>query len=200
MSPNGLVTAKLSVDDTGAILSTDGSGTSSAVGGLPSTAAASADDALTYTGSGLAWRSPSLNLFNYISNATPTLIGQAISGAAANDNLRAVDISNDGTRIVVGAPQGTGNGYVQVYDRQSAPNGGYVWTQLGSTINGSTDDMFGFSVAIAKNQKDLIVIGATHESQSNVSSAGHAYVYQYTSGSWAVVDELQNRTANASRN
>ena len=199
VSPNGLVTAKLSVDDTGAIVSTDQSGTSSAVG-LPSTAAASADDALTYTGSGLAWRSPSLNLFNYISNATPTLIGQAISGANANDQLSAVDISNDGTRIVVGARQNNGNGYVQVYDRQSEPNGGYVWAQLGSTINGSTDDMFGFSVAIAKDQKDLIVIGATHDSQTSVSSAGKAYVYQYTSGSWAVVDELQNRTANASRN
>ena len=60
--------------------------------------------------------------------------------------------------------------------------------------------MFGFSVAIAKDQKVVIVIGATHESQSNVSSAGHAYVYQYANGSWAVVDELQNRTANASRN
>lgn len=167
---------------------------------LPSTISASADDALTYTGTDIVWRPPNLNLFNYISNATPTNTGQAISGAAANDQLNAVDITNDGTRIVVGASQGTGNGYVQVYDRQIAHNGGYVWTQLGSTINGSTDDMFGFSVAIAKNAKDRIVIGAPHQSQSSVSSAGYVYVYHYNNNDYWVSTSFQVRTANGSRN
>jgi hypothetical protein len=170
---------------------------------IPDTSAAAVNDSLTHIGDGVVnWRSPSLNLFNYISNATPALIGQNISGASANDQLSAVDISNDGTRIVVGASQGTGNGYVQVYDRQISLNGvygGYVWTQLGSDLAAGTDDMFGFSVAIAKNAKDRIVIGAPHQSQSSVSSAGYVHVYHYNNGNW-VSNTFQVRTANGSRN
>jgi hypothetical protein len=187
---------------------------------LPSTISASADDALTYTGSGLAWRSPSLNLFNYVQNATPSLIGQAISGDAADVQLKAVDISNDGTRIIVGSKYadavlyvqneynitGTDTGYVEVYDRETAVNGGYVWN-LSVRLTQGADANFGGSVAIAKDNKDRIVVGAPFYGQNTNTGPGIVWIYHYNGPTygWTVLWQSDSssppvRTYDSARN
>jgi hypothetical protein len=187
---------------------------------LPSTISASADDALTYTGSGLAWRSPSLNLFNYVQNATPSLIGQAISGDAADVQLKAVDISNDGSRIIVGSKYadavlyvqneynitGTDTGYVEVYDRETAVNGGYVWN-LSVRLTQGADANFGGSVAIAKDNKDRIVVGAPFYGQNTSTGPGIVWIYHYNGPTygWTVLWQSDSssppvRTYDSARN
>ena len=117
-------------------------------------------------------------------------LGSDIDGEATGNNSGgSIDISADGTIVVIGAQSNDDNGNnagharVYQYDPTAAD-----WIQLGSDIDGeAAGDLFGRSVAISSdNPPDLFVaIGATGN-DDNGNNAGHARVYQYdpTSADW----------------
>ena len=90
-------------------------------------------------------------------------IGDDINGKAAGDDSGfTVQLSDDGTRLVIGAPQNDGNGinsgHVRAYKRDLlSPTG---WKHLGNDINGEIeDDYSGLGLALSGNGM-VIAIGA----------------------------------------
>jgi hypothetical protein len=92
-----------------------------------------------------------------------------------------VDVDSTATTAVVGAPgQYSGDGAAYVFQRLSSP--GTVWTEL-QILSGSSSsgEAFGTAVAISGNAQ-YVAVGATSYS----SSAGHVYIYLYSSGSFSL--------------
>jgi LPXTG-motif cell wall-anchored protein len=107
---------------------------------------------------------------------TWTQTGADIDGEAADDvSGISVAMSDDGSRIAIGAPNndGTGSdaGHARVY---TLING--TWTQTGADIDGeAADDYSGWSVAMS-DDGSRIAIGA-YGNDDNGSNAGHVRVY-----------------------
>ena len=114
---------------------------------------------------------------------TWTQIGSDIFGEASQDRFgHSVGISDDGTRIVVGAPKNSGSaseaGHVRVYDLI-----GGTWTQIGSDIDGEAiNDNSGSAVAIS-DDGTRVAIGAPF----NSSSKGQVRVYNLVGSTWTQV-------------
>ena len=110
-----------------------------------------------------------------------TQLGDDIDGEAVNDLLGySVSLSNDGTRVAIGAPEndsnGNNSGQVRIYEYN-----GTAWTQLGDDIDGAAaGDASGFSVSLSSDGK-RVAIGAPE----NDSRAGHVRVYRFASVSSA---------------
>ena len=84
----------------------------------------------------------------------------------------------DGDRVAIGSPD-NGEGFVRVYEYS-----GGSWSQLGADIDGeAAGDLFGISVSL-DSDGDRVAIGA-EENDGGGSNAGHARVYEYSSGSWS---------------
>jgi hypothetical protein len=103
-------------------------------------------------------------------------VGPDINGSAASDDLGyAVDISADGSRIVVSAPQGfTGsNGYIQVYDWS-----GSAWVQVGADIVGTVaNEEFGYETRISGDGSRIV--------QSTLrASPQYVSVFEYNGSAW----------------
>ena len=84
-------------------------------------------------------------------------------------------MSSNGSIIAIGAPlndsNGSNSGNVKVYENQSG-----VWTQVGSTINGSAaGDFFGNSVRLSTDSNILSIGG--YNNDTNGSDSGHVRVY-----------------------
>ena len=123
--------------------------------------------------------------------------GANASFAAGNtgaDSLgQAVDISSDGNRVIVGAPQpwnpsssSSKKGYVRIYEY--TPSGVASWTQLGTTITGDTmNDQFGSSVKISEDGTRIAVGAYKYD-----SSKGQVKIYDYDSGTsaWTLVGNI----------
>ena len=133
-------------------------------------------------------------------------LGDVIHGKLENDKFGySVAMNSDGTRIVIGAPEGgtendKNKGYVRVYDRDSsnttvAPIG---WTQVGTDIVGESGaiqmgnsgnyyggDESGTCVAMSSDGK-RIAIGAI-ENDGNGFASGHVRVYDWNGSSWTKV-------------
>jgi hypothetical protein len=101
---------------------------------------------------------------------------------------RSVDI--DGEIIVVGATYGDGvevdSGAAYVFEKDSG--GGDNWGQTSKLTawDGSTNELFGHSVAVDANR---IAIGAINGWMD--SSGGTVYVYDWSGGSWVQKHQLQ---------
>lgn len=97
---------------------------------------------------------------------------------AANENFgKAVDISSDGTTIVVGAfgdgDKGAFSGSIYIFTKQV--NGSYLRTQKILASDGATDDTFGQTVAIS-GDGTTILVNATGDDDKG-SSSGSAYIF-----------------------
>jgi LPXTG-motif cell wall-anchored protein len=116
-------------------------------------------------------------------NGTWTQTGADINGEAVGDQSgRSVALSEDGSRIAIGANLNDGNGssagHVRVY---TLFNG--TWTQTGVDIDGeAVGDQSGSSVAMS-GDGSRIAIGA-NLNDGNGSSAGHVRVYTLINGTW----------------
>lgn len=102
-------------------------------------------------------------------------VGTDIDGSTANDDLgQAVDISADGSRIAVSAPQGfTGSaGYIQVYDWS-----GSAWVQVGSDIVGTVgNDQFGWDMKMSGNGSRIV--------QTLGANTRYVSVFEYNGSAW----------------
>mgnify|MGYP005748063047 CR=1 FL=1 len=117
-----------------------------------------------------------------------TQLGSDIVGEATGDsNGWSVDISEDGSIIVIGAKGNDGNGnsagHARVFEFDPATAD---WTQLGSDIDGeAAGDGSGRSVAISSdNPPDLFVAIGAIGNDGNGNSAGHVRVYEYDGIDW----------------
>jgi LPXTG-motif cell wall-anchored protein len=116
-------------------------------------------------------------------NGTWTQTGADIDGEAAEDYSGvSVAMSDDGSRVAVGAiyNDGTGSsaGHVRVY---TLING--TWTQTGVDIDGeAAEDYSGRSVAMS-GDGSRIAIGA-FGNDGNGDGAGHVRVYTLINGTW----------------
>ena len=114
-------------------------------------------------------------------------VGNDINGEAANDWFgRSVAMSDDGTRVAIGASgNGSGSGHVRVLEYNASSG---AWIQLGSDIDGdASDDRSGVSVAISEDGS-RVAVGAP-KNDSNGGDSGHVRIFDYnaSSGAWIQV-------------
>lgn len=107
-------------------------------------------------------------------------MGNEIYGEAFGDESGySVSLSDDGSRVAIGARNNYGNGdnagHVRVYEFN-----GTLWIQLGNDIDGeAAGDHFGFSVSLS-GDGSKVAIGSPY----NNANTGHVRVYGYTGASW----------------
>ena len=113
---------------------------------------------------------------------------------AGGDKERQMDLSKDGSTVVVGATRmNSGEGVVYVYRLGSS---GWILEETLEASNKGDEDNFGASVAV-KEDGSLIVVGAEGEDSNltginnagadndNAVNSGAAYVFRKTGESWA---------------
>lgn len=97
---------------------------------------------------------------------------------------KAISISGDGSRVIIGASQNDGRnhgkGYVRVFDNTSG-----TYTQIGLDLFGENNaDAFGFSVDISKDGNIIAVGAPKSEPNSTLSSIGSVKIYQFINNNW----------------
>ena len=112
--------------------------------------------------------------------------GPDINGEAADDEFgRSVGISDDGSRIVVGAKStdsnGANAGSAYIYDLNSGN-----WDLTQTFIGEVAGDNFGTAVSMT-GDGTTVAVGATGNDGPNGDSysAGHVRVFQFSDGSWS---------------
>ena len=115
----------------------------------------------------------------------------AEDGAAYNYFGYSVDISADGSTVVVSTPydddKDTDSGTVYVFTKQS--NGSYLQTQKLLAIDGAEDDYFGNSVSVS-GDGSIIVAGA-YGNDDKGSGSGSVYIFsKETNGSYLQIQKL----------
>ena len=114
-------------------------------------------------------------------SGTWSQVGSDIVGDYGDQFGHAVDISDDGTRVVIGAylndDAGTNNGQTQVYDFASGS-----WSQVGSDINGTSGAYAGYSVSIT-GDGTRIATGAPLSHSGN----GCTKVFELSGSTWSQV-------------
>jgi len=104
-----------------------------------------------------------------------------------------ISISGDGNRIVSGTPYSTSSsgggqrGLVEVHDWN-----GSSWSIKGSTIFGTTNDQYGYSVALSRDGTKWIAGGryTTDPSQGGYrTGAARVYEWNYSTNAWAQVGQ-----------
>ena len=113
-------------------------------------------------------------------------VGGDIDGEAAGDQSGgSVSLSEDGSRVAIGAPSndggGSASGHIRVYDYDSS-----TWVQVGGDIDGEAGgDNSGVSVSLSSDGS-RVAIGA-HTNDGGGSGSGHVRVYDYDSSTWVQV-------------
>jgi hypothetical protein len=129
---------------------------------------------------------------NIVSNWTQ--VGSDIVGESNGDEFgSSVAISNDGLRVICGAPMG-GNasvGYVKVY--QTDVNN---WSQVGQKIEGENNgsQVGGYDGVDISDFHDKIIIGERHN-DSNGNSCGKGRVFYYNNNIWNFAGQIVGENA-----
>jgi hypothetical protein len=113
--------------------------------------------------------------------------GSSLVGAAGDYFGTSVDMSADGSRIIVGADQVPplgGTGYAEAYEWS-----GSAWVQLGATISGpSSNDRMGASVAISGD--GLRIAMSMPGDDTGFSNAGLVRVYEWSPAGWVQLPSI----------
>jgi hypothetical protein len=114
-----------------------------------------------------------------------TQLGNDIDGESEFDRFgTAVAMSNDGSRVAIGAPDNDGgggsqSGHVRIYEYS-----GSAWTQLGNDIDGESGvDQSGYAVAMSSDGS-RVAIGAPGNDGGGGSQSGHVRIYEYSGSAW----------------
>jgi len=116
-----------------------------------------------------------------------TQLGEDILGETQLDFFGfSVAINSEGNRIIVGAPDNEGGGFLSGNARVFDWNG-ISWNQIGQDINGvAIFNHAGRSVAINLTG-DVIAIGADGNDSPNGQGSGHARVFKLVNSDWIQV-------------
>jgi hypothetical protein len=114
-------------------------------------------------------------------------LGSDLLGFFDEDNFgRAVDITNDGNTIIVGAQYSDANGFnsgsTQVFEFD-----GTNWILKGNILTGVSNDEFGTSVSIS-NDGNRIAVGAPYTNTSELDN-GVLRIFDYNGSQWNLVFE-----------
>ena len=140
-----------------------------------------------YSNDGGGTDSGHVRIYDY-NGTTWVQLGSDINGEAVTDNSGwSVFLSNDGTRVAIGAPEINGvvssnSGHVRVYEWN---DGTSSWDKLGSDIDGeASDDYFGSSVSLSSDGTRVAIGAASNDGGGD--SSGHVRVYEWNDGtsSW----------------
>ena len=117
-----------------------------------------------------------------LSGTTWNQLGADIDGEVADDfSGDSVSLSDDGSRVAIGAPfndgTGTSAGHVRVYSWD-----GTTWVQLGADIDGAGGDRFGGSVSLSSDGTRVAISATGHEVSGN--DAGRVQTYELQLGEW----------------
>lgn len=129
-------------------------------------------------------------LLSVFSTPAQTQLGNTIFGNQFYDFLgTSVDISANGKRIILGAPQKSnnvvGNGYVSVFEWN-----GSSWEKLGQNISGQiTNENFGTAVAISGNG-NTIAVGAPVDNGGIIEEEGTVRIFDWNGSNWEQVEEI----------
>ncbi len=108
-----------------------------------------------------------------------TQIGNDILGDGDDEFGFSISLSNDGTRMAVGAPKGTD--YTNIYEWN-----GSSWVRIGQEIHGENQgDKSGTCVSIS-GDGNRVAIGAPGN-DSNGNSSGHVRIFQWNGSSWTKI-------------
>ncbi len=113
-------------------------------------------------------------------------LGQTINGEAASDFFGEVQLSGNGTRLIVGAKFNDGNGansgHVRVYTFDS---GTATWVQMGADINGEAlGDEFGTTVSISYSGTIIAVGAPKNNLNGTTEDSGHIRIYEWNGTAW----------------
>ena len=167
----GDIDGEASGDGSGRFVSLSANGTRVAIG------AANNDDGGSDAGH--------VRVYDYDSSAW-IQVGEDIDGEAAGDKSGwATSLSDDGTRLAIGAYLndgiGTNSGHTRIYEYDSS-----TWVQLGGDIDGeSVDDQGGIAVFMS-GDGTRVAIGAIGNDNGG-SDAGHVRVFEYNSSTWVQI-------------
>ena len=128
-----------------------------------------------------------VRVFDYASNQWNQVGGDLIGVDAGEQFGVALDLSSDGTTLVVGSPLNSGagldRGKVTAWDLV----GGTTWQQMGSMIDGEVDgDRFGRSVSISADGSRLAASSYLHNQQR-----GHVMLYDFDGSGWVFIGEME---------
>ncbi len=136
-----------------------------------------------------------VRIYRY-NNSIWTQMGSDIDGeSAGEENGRAVALNNTGTRIVIGSPFNSSNGFLSGYARVFEWNGS-AWVQLGQSLKGEAGfDFSGTAVSINANGT-RVAIGA-NGNDGNGNNSGHVRVYEYNGSAWIKLgSDIDGKAAN----
>lgn len=110
-------------------------------------------------------------------------MGLDIDGESAEDQSGySVSLSDDGTRVAIGAPYNDGNGMDSGHARLYDWNGS-AWIQIGMDIDGdTTGDFGGWSVSLS-GDGNRVAVGAPTNDGNGIWS-GHVRVYEWGGTAW----------------
>ena len=126
-----------------------------------------------------------------------TQLGQTIYGVGLGDSFGwSVDISADGSTILIGSPRYNDYtdrpGYARVYSLTIDDEAGAStwWKQIGDIVGEAIGDQFGLSVSISGDGKTLAVGADTHDANL-LENSGHVRIYRLENDgvSWEKVGE-----------
>jgi len=130
-------------------------------------------------------------------NGTWTQVGSDIDGEAEyNNNGYSVSLSEDGSRVAIGAytnaTNGTNSGHVRIYKDVNS-----TWTQVGTNINGeAANDLSGRSVSLSADGL-RVAIGADGNDGANGTNSGHVRIYKDVNSTWTKVGaDIDGEAAN----
>jgi len=165
----GDIDGEAASDSSGYSVSLSGDGTRVAIGAIDNDGTGTdAGHVRVYSWNGTTW----------------SQLGADIDGEAASDSSGwSVSLSDDGTRVAIGAPNNDGSfsnaGHVRVYELRSG-----AWVQLGADIDGeAASDYSGYSVSLS-DDGTRVAIGA-RSNDGSFSNAGHVRVYSWSGTAWS---------------
>jgi hypothetical protein len=116
-----------------------------------------------------------VRVYQLVDNTWVKLGGDIDGEAAGDESGYSVSLSNDGTRVAIGARYNDGNGrssgHVRVYSWD-----GTAWVKLGADIDGvAAEDLSGYSVSLSSDGS-RVAIGAPYDDGGG-NNSGHVRVF-----------------------
>ena len=111
-------------------------------------------------------------------------IGQDIIGDLSTDSFgNSVDISSDGTMVVIGSGSSNNNGFISNGLMRVYEFNGDQWLSLGNDIYGESDEEgFGASVSISSSGHRIAVSARVNSENGN--AAGKVRIFEFIAGQW----------------